>query len=145
MFWFALACASSGLVLGCVASSATVLALTSFQILAILFGLWMGGVITGVEFVIWCVSALFLHQGSYLAAIIGMAMRPAQMAAPSATEQVDGDLLAMDGLVERMELASPPATVDTEKLRDLIAQMRRALHEDEARDTMRHEQRRKIG
>jgi hypothetical protein len=74
-----------------------------------------------------------------------MAMRPAQMAAPSAAEQVDGDLVTMDELVERMELASPPVAVDTEKLRDLIAQMRRALREDEARDSTRHEQRRKSG
>src|SRR6476620_6215553 len=145
MFWFALACALSGLVLGWVATSTVVLAITSFQILAVLFGLWMGGVITGVEVVIWCISALFLHQGAFLSAIIAVAMRSAKEAAPSLAEQVDGDLLAMDGLVERIGHVSPTATVDTEKLRELITQMRSAVREDEARDNLREQQRRRTG
>ncbi len=145
MFWFALACTLSGLVLGWVVTSTVVLAITSFQIIAVLFGLWMGSVITGFDVLIWSVSALFLHQGSFLAAIIAMEMRSAREAAPSISEQVAGDLLAMDGLVERIGRVSPTTTVDTEKLRELIAQMRSAMRDDEARDNLRHQQRRRSG
>lgn len=147
MFGFALGSTLCGLVLGMVAPSTLVLSITSFQILAVLFGLWIGDVLGGLDLLIWSVSGLFLHQGAYLAGVIGMGMRRERQnaGAPSLAAQVDNDLVAMDGLVGRIESGSPVSEVDTAKLRDLIRQMRRTLRDDEALEQLRRERQRAAG
>lgn len=138
MFWFALACMASGLVLAWTLSSTLVLAVMSFQIVAVLFGLWMGGILGGGDALQWGVSALFLHQGAYLAAVIASTTRQNRTVAdaPSLADKVDEDLRAMDGLVRKIATAAP---AETAELDQLIAQMRRTLHDDEALERLQRD------
>lgn len=147
MFGFALGSTFCGLVLGLVAPSTLVLSITSFQIIAVLFGLWIGGMLGGLDLLIWTVTGLFLHQGAYLAGVIGAEMRKERYGADTSSfaAQVDNDLVAMDGLVGRIEAGSPVSEVDTAKLRDLIGQMRRTLRDDEALERLRRERQRAAG
>lgn len=123
--------------LGCVIRSTLVLAITSFEIIVILSGLWMGGVLSGMDVLIWSLAGMFLHQGAYLAGVVALAMREEQRpeASRSVVDRVDENLIAMQGLAARIATVSPSAASDVEKLSDLIGQMRKSLRDHEAGST----------
>jgi len=144
MVWFTLSCLVGGAIVGWLFRSPLFVAITSFQILACVFGFWMGGVITGEKLILFSLSGLFVHQSAYLAALVGrvFAQEARAESEDSVVSKFESDLTALDRLARNIAIVAPSAEKEATKLSRLVADIRGALNDDQRLEQLILERRR---